>query len=97
MTRCYNISETLKDFDIKEIQNKLSLKEASMTPTVIYYGKKNQIWLFFFKSGYLKALWVYDVKQTNYKKVYVSSSITAACLYNDDLYVLDNNTIKRLW
>ncbi|MBQ3640560.1 hypothetical protein II906_01300 [bacterium] len=89
----------LQDIDeyYKTLKNKVLSEASSKTPTIIRNDKKNQIWLFFFKDGMAKFLWIYDYNDMSKRQYEVSKDIQAVCSVDGYIYAIDKDVrIYRL-
>lgn len=99
---CYNFADNflqLQDIDLcyKELKNRVLSEASSKIPTIIRYEEKNQLWLFFFKDGRAKSLWVYDYNDMSQKQYVVSADIQAVCKVDGYIYAVDKDVkIYRL-
>lgn len=83
------VEYTAKDSD--KIRKILSNKRSYQTPVVINDENNNKILLFFFREKFLKALWIFDKTSNKWSKEHISMNITAACLYENNIYVSSSN------
>ena len=99
---CYNFVENflqLQDIDVcyRELKNRVLSEASSKTPTIIRYKEKNQLWLFFFKDGRAKSLWVYDYNAMSQRQYAVLPDIQAVCKIDRHIYAVDKDVkIYRL-
>lgn len=86
-----NFKECKDKPKIHKVKKILLNKRSSQTPTVIRNKNDGQVWLFFFREKCLKSLWIYDYTVKKWFSEVLTSDVTSACLFENDIYISDSN------